>query len=195
MKIVIIVGSSRAQSQSRKVSEFLQARLQGKDVEADIMDLHELDLPPYDPDNEYKELDVLKDRLQNAEGYVLISPEWDGMVNHRIISLYHYIGQTMADKPVLAVGVSSTFHGGHYPVEQMRMMGPKNKHFVVIPEHLVVMNVKNVMNSHDLEGDESDVFIKKRADYALATLVEYAKALKQVRSSGVIDYDTYPNGM
>ncbi len=196
MKIVLISGSSQAESQTVKVTAFLANRLETKGVEVEIIDLHELNLPPFDPNKKPESvISTMKKSLDSADGFVLASPEWDGMVNHRIISFLHYVGMTMADKPVMAVGVSATYHGGHYPVEQMRMLGPKNKHYIVIPEHLVVMNVNDVMNTHDLEGEENDVFIKKRADYALSTLVEYAKALQHVRSSGVTDYDTYPNGM
>lgn len=196
MKISIISGSSRAKSQSLKVAHFLQSRLVYREITTEVIDLHELNFPPYDPDNNPEDkINQLQDILRTSDGFVLISPEWDGMINHRIISFLHTVGKTMADKPVMAVGVSATYHGGHYPVEQMRMLGPKNNHYVISPEHLVIMNVKDVMNSTDMEGDERDVYIKKRADYALVTLIEYAKALRQVRDSGVRDYDTYPNGM
>lgn len=197
MKITIISGSSRKQSQSIKVANFMKALLENKEVEASVLDLQELNLPPYDPDNtDVDGVDELKKTLEASDGFVLISPEWNGMMNHRIISFFHYIGLSMADKPVMLAGVSSSYHGGHYPVEQMRILGVKNKHFVVIPEHLVIKDVKNVMNSTILDdGNESDVYIKKRAYYALKTLIEYSKALKSVRVSGVVDYDTYPNGM
>lgn len=195
MNITIISGSSRDNSQSRKVSEFLAARLNEKDTTTEILDLYQKNLPPYDPDRDVEGVEEMRSTLESSDGYVLVSPEWDGMVNHRIISFLHYVKKTMADKPVLVVGVSSSLRGGKYPVEQMRMMGSKNTHYVVIPEHLVVADVKNVMNSHDLEGDDDDQYIKKRADYAVSVLVEYAKALKNVRDSGVVDYETYPNGM
>lgn len=196
MKISIICGSSRAESQSLKVSKFLEYLLKDQSVDCEIIDLYTLDLPHFDPDNQPKEkVEELRSKLDASDGFIFVSPEWDGMMNHRIVSFIHYIGFTLADKPVMLTGVSATYHGGHYPVEQMRMLGPKNKHYVVIPEHLIVMNANDVMNSHDLEGDEKDQFIKKRAHYATKTLVEYAKALQHVRQSGVTDYDTYPNGM
>jgi hypothetical protein len=44
--------------------------------------------------------------------------------------------------------------------------------------------------SNPLEAD-----IRARLDYFLRVLKEYAKALSTVRSSGVIDTRTFPNGL
>ena len=196
MKITIVSGSSRQESQSLKVAHFLKARLELQSCDAGIVDLHALQLPDFDPnDDSPEQIEPVLKTIDESDGFVLISPEWNGMINHRIISFLHYVDKRMADKPVMVVGVSATYHGGHYPVEQIRILGPKNLRYVVIPEHLVIMNVQKVMNTHDLSGEEHDVAIKKRADYALKTLCLYADALVNVRTSGVIDYSTYPNGM
>lgn len=52
----------------------------------------------------------------------------------------------------------------------------------------------HVLNGETVEN-EGDQFIRGQLDYSLRMLMEYAKALQAVRSSGVIDYKTYPNGM
>ena len=44
-------------------------------------------------------------------------------------------------------------------------------------------------------GDEHDASLRNSVDYALRVLLEYAKALRSVRESGLLDYKTYPFGM
>ncbi len=196
MKITILSASARRGSQSRKVSEYLASRLGEMEADAKVFDFGELKLPSFDAENAPNEqvLEILQ-RLEASDGAILVSPEWDGMMSHELINFYHYLQQQLADKPVLLVGVSATPRGGQYPVEQMSMMGIKNRHFVIIPGRLVVESVNDVMNDQNLSDDAPDIYIKKRADYTLKTLLEYARALQTVRQSGVRDYDKYPNGM
>jgi hypothetical protein len=94
----------------------------------------------------------------------------------------------------MLVGVSSG-RGGVYPISQMRLMGYKNNHYVISPESLIVQDVKNVMNNSNEPENKGDEYIRDRAKYAIKILAEYAKSLKLVRDSGVIDFDTYPNGL
>jgi hypothetical protein len=43
--------------------------------------------------------------------------------------------------------------------------------------------------------DEHDRLLRERIDYSARVLVEYAKALKIVRDSGLIDLKRFPYGM
>ncbi len=195
MNICIISASMRGNSQSLKVANYLKDRLIRFDMSAWVLDLHKLDLPPYDdgeteaPDKD----DVLK-QLESAEGYVFVSPEWDGMMSHGLISLLHYVKTEMAHKPVMLVGVSSGF-GGAYPLQQMKQLGPKNKHYVITPEALRVMKVKDILNDQDFSENAQDLSVKKRADYALRVLCEYSKALQQVRDSRVFNPGEFGSGV
>ena len=42
---------------------------------------------------------------------------------------------------------------------------------------------------------EEDQFTRSRLQYCLSLLLEYGKALGQVRRSGVVDFKNHPNGM
>ena len=192
MKITIISGSTRNNSQSRRVSDYLSARLTRFNFENAILDLNEKRLPLYDDSEEgpwqefWKEISSL---LEHSDGFVFVSPEWDGMFSVGIHNMMHYADKEMADKPVNAVGVSSG-RGGRYPLQQMRIMGYKNKRFIVVPESLFFDHIKESL----VNGALSDERLVERTDYALKTLVEYAKALSMVRKSGVIDYVKFPHG-
>jgi NAD(P)H-dependent FMN reductase len=193
MKIVVISGSTRAGSQSLKVAEYLAARLGALGVEATVMDLNEKRLPLYDDTGEgqWKEMwQGMSAELASSDGYVFVSPEWDGMFSVGIHNMLHYAEKEMSDKPVLAVGVSSG-RGGRYPLVQMRIMGYKNKNIVVIPENLYFDHIEESL----INGEFVDNRNAERADYALRVLTEYAKALVLVRASGVIDYKRFPNGL
>lgn len=193
MKITIISASTRNNSQSRRVSDYLSSRLTKLDIENNTLDLNEKRLPLYDDTEEgpWKELwGEISSLLEQSDGFVFVSPEWDGMFSVGLHNMYHYADKELADKPVLAVGVSSG-RGGRYPLQQMRTMGYKNKNFVVIPESLYYDHIKENL----IDGAFTDNRTTERTDYTLKVLVEYAKALVAVRKSGVIDNEKFPNGL
>jgi len=193
MKITIISGSTRENSQSRQVSNYLAKCLIKCEIENTILDLSEKRLPLYDATEEgpWKNMwGEMSDLLKQSDGFVFVSPEWDGMFSVGIHNLFHYVDREMADKPVLTIGVSSG-SGGRYPLQQMRTMGYKNKRCVVIPESIFYDHI----TEHLVDGVFTDNRITERTDYALKVLAEYAKALSVVRESGVTDYEKFPNGL
>ncbi len=185
----------RKKAQSLKVSEWLQEHLASIEQKASVVDLYQVKLPMFDGgETKAQNINKLLSDFDKADSFVFVSPEWNGMMSHGLLNLMHYIGHQMADKPVMLVGVSSA-RGGSYPIAQMRLIGYKNNHYVITPESLIVQGVNDVFNNHSFGKKEADLYIKKRADYALRVLVEYSEALKTVRKSGVIKLDNYPNGM
>lgn len=192
MKITIISASTRNNSQSRRVSEYLSERLTELKIKSGILDLSENRLPLYDDTEEgsWKDLwDEMSKVLEKSDGFIFVSPEWDGMFSAGLHNMYHYVDKELADKPILVVGVSSG-RGGAYPIQQMRMMGYKKK-FVVIPESLFYDHITESL----VDGAFMDSRNTVRTNYALRVLVEYTKALASVRKSGVIDNEKFPYGL
>lgn len=197
MKLCIISGSTRPESQSLKIAKYLQRRVASIDATASVLDLSSALLPLFtDEDAQLWPAIVgeVLQQLEEADGYVFVTPEWNGMASVGILNMLHYTEHQFAHKPVLLVGISSN-RGGSYPVLQLRQMGYKNRHFVLVPEQLVITQCETVMNDDSLADDASDIYIKKRADYALGVLKTYAAALTEVRKSPQVRLDTYPNGM
>jgi NAD(P)H-dependent FMN reductase len=183
-----------------KVAKWLDVVLKNKEIDSYVISLHELSLPLVHEDiwsdlqNDENGI-KLRQVLGQADGFVVISPEWSGMANPALKNMFLYVNEEMAHKPALLVGVSNS-RGGAYPVAELRMSSYKNTHINYIPEHLIVRDVAGVMNDPKIDsGDKSDQYIKARAVYALDVLVEYTKAGIEVRNSGVIDHKTYPHGM
>lgn len=196
MKIVVINGSMRSDSQSLKVSNWLVSHSQNiVGCEAELLDLHKNTLPLFDVgETEASNKNEILSQLDAADGFVFVSPEWNGMASHGIFNLQHYTDKQLAHKPVMLVGVSAG-RGGHYPVSQMRQTGYKNNQYVIIPEALIVQGVNDAFNDHNMAEEAKDASLKLRADYGLKILNEYAKSLKMVRDSGLINHKSFGNGM
>jgi NAD(P)H-dependent FMN reductase len=200
MKLVLISGSSRKDSQSLKITTWLDRQLKKLDIETEVVDLQQLALPVQHEEiwDEITSLPAaveLRETLESADGFVVVSPEWHGMASPALKNMFLYVNKTMAHKPALLTTVSAA-RGGAYPIAELRISSYKNSYLTYIPEQLVIRDVNDIFNSDEINEDENaDQYMKKRAIHSLKLLVEYAKALQSVRQSGVPDYKTYPNGM
>ena len=132
MKITIVSGSTRANSQSLKVANWLQEHAGLLDLDATVVDLHAKKLPVFDlGETPSEHAESIVKQLEASDAFVLVSPEWNGMMSHAIVNLMHFVGASMAHKPVMLVGVSAG-RNGHYPLMDMRTMGYKNTHLSLI---------------------------------------------------------------
>lgn len=200
MKLVLVSGSHRAHSNSRKVADYLAQRalLQGF-AEACVLDIHDMALPLWDEEFRHQGpawecWQIPSSHLQAADGLVLVTPEWAGMVPPGLKNLLLLCGpKELGNKPALLVSVSSGM-GGSYPIAELRMSGYKNNHLCYLPDHLIVRRADEFL-SHPEAIDEHEAALRARCDYSLRLLVEYARALRLVRESGVPDYSRYRFGM
>jgi len=202
MQIAIIVGSHRKGSESSRVGAFVAKQLAAIDpaVAVDTIDLAGNPLPLWDESLWQGDSPLtatwkpIRDRLRKADGFVIVSPEWAGTVPPGLKNLLLFAGpKEVAHKPSLIVAVSSG-RGGSYPVNELRTSGYKNNRMLYIPEHVIVQDVNDVLKG-DSPAGERDAWIRKRIGFALAILLEYAKALGPVRSSGLTDHADFPYGM
>ena len=203
MKLGIIVGSHRVGSQSTKVAKYVKASIQRQlpGVDTYVFDLAGNPLPLWDQSvwadsPEWKKIwGPISQELRTCDGFVVVSPEWSGMVPPGLKNFFLLTGSAdIGHKPGFIVGVSSTLASGSYPIVELRMSSYKNTRINWMPEHAVVRDVEKVMNTES-PVSENDKFIRDRVDYGLRLLAEYAKALRLVRESGVIDHKNFTNGM
>ncbi len=197
MKIVVVQGSTRAKSQSRKVADRVIEKLQTLQAQPVLIDLHELKLPVYD-DSGQPEWPPVAQHLEQADGYVLISPEWNGSASPGILNFLTFASvgkqKPLAHKPAIIVSVSSGA-GGSYPISNLKSYGNKNNHPVFIPEHVRVRDVEHYMNSQQPEeGNDIDKTVHDRLEHALKVLVLYAEKIADIRTSGIVDLEKYPHG-
>ncbi len=204
MKISIISGSHRQVSQSEKVAHFIRRTLEERQWcdETWLLKLAGNPLPLWDesiwegnPEWE-RQLGPISAQLASSDGFVVISPEWHGQVPAGLKNFFLMWSKgEVAHKPALIVTVSSA-DGGAYPVAELRMSSYKNNRICYIPEHVIVRNVESVLNDDPEQNNpQADGYFRERMRYALGILVEYARALGQVRASGATDLSKFKNGM
>ena len=202
MKIGIICGSQRVKSQTAKVGRFVQHSLNDKGIDTFLLDLGEHPLPNFDDTFWYEKQGSLQtawqsvaEELQSCEGFIVLTPDWHGMVPSCLKNFFLYTGTAeMANKPGLIIAISSGV-GGYLPVAELRISSYKNNRICWIPDHIIVRNVKNCMNDFAEPDGDDDSYIRARLSHSLSILIAYSHALGAVRESEITAYDTYQYGM
>ena len=201
MKIAVISGSHRHMSESARVAKYVEGVLRTLGVEQTyLFALADNPLPLWDEgvweqEPKWTELwSPIAAELRTSDGLVVVCPEWSGMVPAGLKNFFLLCGgDVLAHKPALIVAVSASM-GGAYPVAELRASSYKNTRVCYIPDHVIIRNVGRMLVG-DQPADEHDRAIRSRIAYSLGVLLEYAKALRQVRASGVIDHKSFPYGM
>jgi len=203
MRIGIVVGSHRKESESGRVGRYLQRQLDAMDsVETWLMDLGKAPLPMWDEalfsgGEQWGFVGELSTRLHATDAFILISPEWHGMVPSALknfLMLWAGTGE-LAHKPALLVTLS-VVDGGATPIAELRMSSYKNNRICYMPEQLVIRNVGSVLHDDDTQNNpDAHQYFVDRSKYCLELLVEYGKAFQTIRASGKGSLEAYPNGM
>lgn len=202
MKITIISGSHRTNSQSYKVALHMQNVLKSDGIDVDILDLANNPIPLWDEgvwQGEQKWVDLMtpiKEPFSSSDAFVVIAPEYHGQVPSGLKNLFLLLSKhEVGHKPALITAVSSG-DGGSYPVAELRMSSYKNNRICYIPDHLILRNIESILNKDEsLNNARSDGYFKERIEWSLGLLKQYALALKLVRDSGAAETDKFNNGM
>ncbi len=185
MKLLVVSGSQRVQSQSNKVASYL-AGAAHEFNEMSQLELCRYGLPFWDGEQSSKfdeshSWEMISSKLSSADAMILITPEWGGMASPLLKNFLLMCDlQDTAHKPALLVSVSKGVSGA-YPIAELRMNALKNNKIVAIPDHLIVRNVAEVLGGADIIT-ERERNLKARINYSLNMLYQYAKALKTIRT-------------
>jgi azobenzene reductase len=184
MKLLVISGSHRKNSQTAKVAKYINNN-KNSFAESKHIDLCELDLPFWDAMSDYKaDSPVWHDvaaQINSADALILMTPEWAGTASPLIKNLL--LMSDLADtahKPVMLVGTSSGISGA-YPVAELRMNALKNTKLIPVPDYLIVRYIDQVLNMEQAV-DEHDESLRQRISYCLEMLNSYAQAMLPVRA-------------
>ncbi len=198
--VLVIIGSHRTESNSAKVASWIGGRIgeTAEDAEISFYDLGKNPLPMWDEriwqkDEEWMErLRPLHESASQADAFVCVVPEYAGMAAPAFKNLMLMLsGEHVGHKPALLVGVSSGF-GGSYPVAELRLSSFKNNRLLWIPDHVIVRFAETFVPPFE---DKQHKRTAQRLEHSLEVLAEYARALKQVRESGVLERQPFPFGM
>jgi NAD(P)H-dependent FMN reductase len=204
MKITIVSGSHREDSQSEKVARHIEKALlaNGECHDSWLLSLANNPLPlweekVWDKDPAWEErLNPIREQLKESDGFVIIAPEWHGQVPAGLKNFFLLFSRfELGHKPALIVTVSNGT-GGAYPVAELRMSSYKNNRICYIPEQVIVRDVETVLNEHSVRNDAgADTYFRERIEWALNILLGYAKAMGPIRESGITNDDRFKNGM
>ena len=202
MRVMIVSGSHRQESQSARVAEYVADDLTRIDstLVLDSFSLSGNPLPLWD-ESAWQGTSSLaalwqpiRDRMRQAHAFVFVTPEWAGMVPPGLKNLLLFASpREVGHKPALLVGVSAN-RGGSYPVSELRTSGYKNNRLLVIPEHVLIQDVADMLVG-DSPSNKQDAWIRKRITFANRLLLEYGKAVESIRASGLTDDADFPYGM
>ncbi|MCF7480726.1 NAD(P)H-dependent oxidoreductase [Vibrio sp. J1-1] len=197
MKITIVSGSQRANSQSLQVARYLKSLSLEHFNTADILDLHQLNLPfwnegVWQQTEEWQQWTPISETLKHSGAVILITPEWHGMATPALKNfLLLSTDEELAHKPVLLVSVSASVNGV-YPISELRMTGNKNNHACFLPDHLIFRNVEELITTDHQCTDQA---MHQRNQYTLTLLASYARALAPVHRDMVALGKVFRYGM
>ena len=199
MKISIISASHRKNSQSKKISGFLQHYLSNIDskLNTNMFDLADAGLPLWSPEKKDgkgiwgETWNSISENLNNSDGFVLVVPEYGGMATPVAKNIFLLCGNgELAHKPGLIVSVSSG-NGGAYPISELRSSSYKNTHIMWIPENIIIRNVEEF--NPGAHGKNIPEWLDNRIDYVLKLLLTYASNMKPIRE--IVNRKDFGNGM
>tara|TARA_B100000963_G_C22621207_1_gene670067 strand:+ start:2297 stop:2896 length:600 start_codon:yes stop_codon:yes gene_type:complete len=199
MKISIISGSHRLNSQSKKISIFLKNNLSemGAELDTFILDLAKQALPLWSPEKKEgegvwgKAWNSISDNLNKSDGFIFVVPEYGGMATPAAKNIFLLCGNgEFAHKPGLIVSISSG-NGGAYPIAELRSSSYKNTHIMWIPENIIIRNVEEFNpNAH---GKNIPEWLDNRINYVLKLFLAYASNMKPLRK--IVNRKDFGNGM
>ena len=199
MKISIISASHRLNSQSKKISVFLQNNLSkmGSILDSFILDLADAALPLWSPKKKEgkgvwgKNWNSISENLNESDGFILVVPEYGGMATPAAKNIFLLCGNgEFAHKPGLIVSISSG-NGGAYPISELRSSSYKNTHLMWIPENIIIRNVEEFNPGN--HGKNIPEWLDNRIDYVLKLFIAYAENMKPLRK--IINRKDFGNGM
>lgn len=205
IKLSIISGSHRKTSESGKMASYIHKTITSQDpfklqFEPQILDLANANLPFFNDDPTEEEKKEFQKKwhpvsklLDESDAFIIVSPEWNGMVPAQLKNLFLLINREVYHKPALIVTVSAG-PNGHYPVAELRMSSYKNSRLLYLPEHLIV---RNIQDFNDAPNHENFTEVRERLINDLHILYLYASKLQGIGKEILkLPYtEKYPHGL
>ncbi|MBT8173201.1 MAG: NAD(P)H-dependent oxidoreductase [Nitrosopumilus sp.] len=184
-KIVVIVGSVRSERQGIKVAKWIVEKLQNRGHQVSMVDPVELELPLLD--KMYKEmkspsveLQKLQKIIQDAEGYVPITPEYNHSVSSALKNTLDYFLEEYFFKPSAIISYSAGPFGGVLAGNHLRQILAEMG-MPAIPSQLPISKVQEVF---DDDGRLLDENYDRRITKFLDEFEWYVSAFAKQRETG-----------
>lgn len=179
-KIIVISATTREGRKSHDVAKFLVDQLNGTaNVSAELLDVKSLDLPlmefKYDQHpNPTSDMSKGHELLNTANGFLIVSPEYNGGAPGALKNTMDYYYKEYNDKAFGIVSVSSGAMGGMRVGLNLRQQA-LNYGGIVLPRVLSVANVNSVFDNN---GKLVDSSFESKSVLFLDKFLWLTKALK-----------------
>ena len=179
VKIVGIGGSLRPNSYSQIGLQIAAQRVEALGAEVEILDLRQLQLPFCNGDKEYPEypdVQLLRDRVRNADGLILATPEYHGSVSGVLKNALDLMSFTELSGKV--AGLISILGGqsNSNALNDLRII-VRWVHGWVIPEQIAIGQAYGAFSP---EGKLLDEKLSQRFDQFAQSLVDNTRKLRGV---------------
>jgi len=176
--IPVILGTARQGRRSENAARFVFEIVKKRDgVESAFIDVRNFRLPATDDTGETETAKKLSAFTGRADGFVIVSPEYNHGYPGELKMLLDFSGGEYAKKPVAVCGVSSGTMGGARMMEQLRSV-LIDLAAVPIPAAVYFSEVEKLF---DERGAITDISYQNRVAKMLDELLWYAKALNAAR--------------
>jgi NAD(P)H-dependent FMN reductase len=175
----VILGTGREGRQSAGPARFVHAAVAAlAEVETDLIDVRNYARPVTKRQRDGAGQDVLAEKVTRADGYVIVSPEYNHGYPGELKVLLDTFGKEYGRKPVAICGVSDGVTGGVRVVEQLRQVVVE---LGMVPTARAVY-FANAASFSAADGTvQNEAFYRTRVDGVLEELTWYAKVLKRGR--------------
>jgi len=177
--IIIISGTNRPGSNTRKVAAQVEAHYQALGVITHLLDL--ADLPPelFSPTSYAEKPEAFKkftDPILAADGLVIVTPEYNGSVPGILKYFIDMLPfpESFEQRPVCFVGLAAGIWGALRPVEQLQaIFGYRNAY--LYPERVFMPGIGKLLNE---AGHFTNPDIEKRLAKQAAGFVGFVESLR-----------------
>ena len=184
-RIALIVGSVRENRQGIKVARWMEGKLNSRNHTVYFIDPLELNLPLLD--KMYKEMPNptaqlldLRNKINDAEGYMPVTPEYNHSTSAAMKNTLDYFLEEYYFKPSAIVSYSPGFFGGINAAQQLRLvlaeLGAPS-----IPSSFAISRVNEVFDDNGKLVDER---YNNRVVRFLDEFEWYIEALRNQRKNG-----------
>lgn len=178
MNVVIISGSIRNGRQTHKVAKILHHRLLKENIMVELLDLKAYDLPMME--NRFSKqseppqsLVEFGDRLNQADGIVIVSPEYNGSYPGVLKNALDHFYPEINHKGIGVVTVSSGSFGGIMAAHHLQTYILELKAY----PNPYVLPVPNVETNATETGEFTDPRTKKKMDTFVREFIAFANLL------------------
>jgi NAD(P)H-dependent FMN reductase len=177
--IVIISGTNRPGSNTRKVLTHIEAAYQTLGVKTRLLDLAELPPEIFSPDAYAEKPAAFKkfsDAILAADGLVVVTPEYNGGVPGILKYFIDMLPfpESFEHRPVCFVGLAAGVWGALRPVEQLQaIFGYRNAH--IFPERVFMPGIGKLLND---AGQFTSPDMEKRLHKQAEGFVGFVESLR-----------------